>query len=73
MVALAEDDMGNASKWKESLSERTASRQKVNLMQLVYGKPGSESLDKMKDTNNEESEDDDEFFKPKGEGKRVCP
>lgn len=72
MVALAENEMGNASKWKESLSERTASRQKVNLMQLVYGKPGSESLYETKDTSNEESEDD-EFFKPKGEGKKVCP
>ncbi|KAL8530896.1 hypothetical protein ACS0TY_007794 [Phlomoides rotata] len=64
-----EDEMGNASKWKESLSERTASRQKVNLMQLVYGKPGSESLYEMNDTSKEDSEDD-EFFKPKGEGKR---
>lgn len=72
MVALTEDEMGNVSKWKESLSERTASRQNINLMQLVYGKPGSKSLDEMKDTSEEDSEDD-EFFKPKGEGKKVCP
>lgn len=63
-----EDEMGNISKWKESLSERTASRQSINLAELVYGKPGSKSLDDMKDTSEEES--DDEFFKPKGEGKK---
>ena len=31
------EDMGNISKWKESLAERTVSRQTTNLMQLVYG------------------------------------
>lgn len=69
MIALTEGEMGNISKWKESLSERTASRQSINLAELVYGKPGSKSLDDMKDTSEEES--DDEFFKPKGEGKKV--
>ncbi|KAI3468188.1 hypothetical protein Pfo_024851 [Paulownia fortunei] len=64
-----EDEVGNVSKWKESLSERTASRQNVNLMQLVYGKPASKSSNQMKDTSEEESEDD-EFFKPKGEGNK---
>ncbi|MEI4850553.1 hypothetical protein Q8G46_28250, partial [Klebsiella pneumoniae] len=34
-----EDEMGNASKWKDSLAERTVLRQNTNLMQLVYGKP----------------------------------
>ncbi|KAK6140790.1 hypothetical protein DH2020_025471 [Rehmannia glutinosa] len=64
-----EDEMGNASKWKESLSERTALRHNINLMQLVYGKPPSKSSNEMKDTSEEESEDD-EFFKPKGEGNK---
>ncbi|KAK6140784.1 hypothetical protein DH2020_025480 [Rehmannia glutinosa] len=64
-----EDEMGNASKWKESLSERTALRHNINLMQLVYGKPASKSSTEMKDTSEEESEDD-EFFKPKGEGNK---
>ncbi|KAH6783824.1 P-loop containing nucleoside triphosphate hydrolases superfamily protein [Perilla frutescens var. hirtella] len=63
-----EDEMGNISKWKESLSERTASRHTINLMQLVYGNLGSKSSDDMKDSSEEESEE--EFFKPKGEGKK---
>ncbi|KAL3650790.1 Glycoside hydrolase 2 (Mannanase, beta-galactosidase) [Castilleja foliolosa] len=64
------DEMGNISKWKQSLSERTASRQNMNLMQLVYGKPASTSSNQTEDTHEEESEDDDEFFKPKGEGNK---
>ncbi|KAF8409106.1 hypothetical protein HHK36_005179 [Tetracentron sinense] len=67
-----EDDMGNTSKWKESLVERTVSRQGTNLMQLVYGKSASKSTtsnDKVKDSEDEQSEDDD-FFKPKGEGNK---
>ncbi|KAL7122018.1 hypothetical protein ACP275_01G019700 [Erythranthe tilingii] len=62
--------MGNLSKWKESLSERTAARRKINLMQLVYGKPESKSSDEMKEISDEGSEDD-EFFKPKGEGNKI--
>ncbi|KAL7122017.1 hypothetical protein ACP275_01G019700 [Erythranthe tilingii] len=65
-----EDEMGNLSKWKESLSERTAARRKINLMQLVYGKPESKSSDEMKEISDEGSEDD-EFFKPKGEGNKI--
>ncbi|KAL8063300.1 hypothetical protein ABFX02_01G018900 [Erythranthe guttata] len=65
-----EDEMGNVSKWKESLSERTAARRKINLMQLVYGKPESKSSDEMKEISDEGSEDD-EFFKPKGEGNKI--
>ncbi|XP_027165394.1 ribosome biogenesis protein BMS1 homolog [Coffea eugenioides] len=61
-------EMGNASKWKESLVERTASRQNVNLMQLVYGKADKTSTASVNSTVDEES--DDEFFKPKGEGKK---
>lgn len=63
--------MGNASKWKESLAERTASRQNINLMQLVYGKSATMSISSVNGNIDEES-DDDEFFKPKGEGKKVC-
>ncbi|XP_076888956.1 uncharacterized protein LOC143539556 [Bidens hawaiensis] len=64
-----EENMGNAAKWKESLVERTVSRQTTNLMQLVYGK----SETKPNDTSHEDmdadvSDDDDEFFKPKSEG-----
>ncbi|KAL7159295.1 hypothetical protein ABFS83_01G018200 [Erythranthe nasuta] len=65
-----EDEMGNVSKWKESLSERTAARRKINLMQLVYGKPESKSSDEMKEISDEGSEDD-EFFKPKGEVNKI--
>lgn len=70
MVSLAEDDMGNASKWKESLAQRTAARQNINLMQLVYGKPASKSPNEMQETSASDSEDD-EFFRPKGEGNQV--
>ncbi|KAL0311937.1 UNVERIFIED_CONTAM: Ribosome biogenesis protein BMS1 [Sesamum radiatum] len=64
-----DDEMGNVSKWKESLAERTSSRQNINLMQLVYGKPASKTSTEMKESSDEESEDD-EFFKPKGEGSK---
>ncbi|KAL2945287.1 Ribosome biogenesis protein bms1 [Bienertia sinuspersici] len=65
-----EEDMGNSSRWKESLLERTFSRQNTNLMQLVYGKSTSNQasdINEQKGSSDEESEDD-EFFKPKGEG-----
>ncbi|KAG5536336.1 hypothetical protein RHGRI_023943 [Rhododendron griersonianum] len=64
-----EDEMGNASKWKESLAERTVLRQNANLEQLVYGK--SEKMAIVSDQAKASSEDegmDDEFFTPKGEG-----
>lgn len=67
-------EMGNISKWKESLAERTVSRQTKNLMQLVYGEPASISdalVDKEINSEDDDSEDDD-FFKPKGEGNKVC-
>ncbi|XP_078442068.1 P-loop containing nucleoside triphosphate hydrolases superfamily protein [Wolffia australiana] len=70
----AEEDLGNASRWKESLASRTLSRQSKNLMQLVYGNPGAEVRDTVQEMQSEnESEDgeDDEFFKPKGEGKKI--
>ncbi|CAI9757098.1 unnamed protein product [Fraxinus pennsylvanica] len=64
------DDMGNISKWKEFLVERTASRKNVNLMQLVYGKPVSESSNEKQDSSEKEESEDDEFFRPKGEGNK---
>ncbi|KAK7264372.1 hypothetical protein RJT34_31980 [Clitoria ternatea] len=62
------DDMGNVSKWKESLAERTLARKTTSLMQLVYGEPTA-SMDKENDNSGgEESEDD--FFKPIEEVKK---
>ncbi|WCJ43894.1 hypothetical protein M5689_024603 [Euphorbia peplus] len=63
-----DDGLGNASKWKESLIERTVSRKKINLMQLVYGMPISKTAisEKQNDSTDEDSDGDD-FFKPKGE------
>lgn len=70
--------MGNISKWKESLSERTVSRQSTNLMQLVYGNSTSmkaTSIDEEDSSGNsgDEESDGDDFFRPKGEGNKVCP
>ncbi|KAJ8774790.1 hypothetical protein K2173_017236 [Erythroxylum novogranatense] len=68
-----EDDMGNDSKWKESLVERTLSRQNISLMQHVYGKPSSFSatpMNRNQDGGDGEESDGDEFFKPKGEGNK---
>lgn len=71
--------MGNTSKWKESLLERTSSRQYSNLMQLVYGKSTSistTSSNEAHDTSDGESDgesDGDDFFRPKGEGNKVYP
>ncbi|XP_019451232.1 PREDICTED: ribosome biogenesis protein BMS1 homolog isoform X3 [Lupinus angustifolius] len=66
-----DDDMGNVSKWKESLAERTLSRKSPSLTQLVYG----ESTVNPTSINNENdnSEDDgseDDFFKPIEEVKK---
>lgn len=69
-----EEDMGNASRWKDSLLERALSRQNKNLMQLVYGKSTSDlasDISEPQGSTDDESEDDD-FFKPKGEGAKVC-
>lgn len=67
-------DLGNISKWKESLVERTISRKTTNLMQLVYGKTtpiSTTSINEEEGSEDEESDGDD-FFKPKGEGHKVC-
>ncbi|KZV24907.1 hypothetical protein F511_21605 [Dorcoceras hygrometricum] len=66
----AHEELGNISKWKESLAERASLRQNINLMQLVYGKPASKSLNETLDCIDEEESEDDEFFKPKGEGNK---
>lgn len=67
--------MGNASRWKEFLLERTRERQNVNLMQLVYGETESKSITKagLQQRGTENDDSDTEFFVPKGEGTKVCP
>ncbi|XP_058084646.1 uncharacterized protein LOC131232437 [Magnolia sinica] len=72
---IEEDDgMGNASKWKESLIDRTVLKQNINLMQLVYGQsePKSRTANhKAQGSSDSEDDEDDEFFKPKGENKKL--
>lgn len=64
--------MGNSSKWKESLAERTVMRQNANLEQLVYGKSGKmASVSDQAQASSEDEGGDDEFFTPKGEGTKV--
>ncbi|CAJ1933369.1 unnamed protein product [Sphenostylis stenocarpa] len=66
-----EDGMGNVSKWKESLAERTLSRKTPSLMQIVYGESTIDSI--TTDTENGNSgdeESDDDFFKPIEEVKK---
>ncbi|OVA17009.1 Elongation factor [Macleaya cordata] len=68
-----EEEMGNASKWKESLIERTISRQNTNLMQLVYGNSAlksTTSIGEGQGSSEDEESEDDEFFKPKGESEK---
>lgn len=64
---VIEENMGNDSKWKESLVERTISRKTTNLMQLVYGKSETKPNDSFHEEIDADESDDDEFFKPKGE------
>ena len=63
--------MGNISRWKESLIERTISRQTINLMQLVYGKSTKPTLLNEEQDSSDDEESGDEFFKPKGDGNKV--
>ncbi|KAL7177029.1 hypothetical protein ACSBR2_030375 [Camellia fascicularis] len=67
-----ENEMGNASKWKDSLTERTILRQNDNLMQLVYGKSATmaTTVDDAQANSEDEESEDDEFFKPKGGGNK---
>ncbi|KAL5732273.1 Glycoside hydrolase 2 [Ranunculus cassubicifolius] len=68
-----EDDKigGNTdrARWKEPLIEKIMSRQKTNLMHIVYGKPGLKpSISNDHGSEDEESDDEDgNFFRPKGE------
>ena len=73
MTGLTEGEMGNALKWKASLAERMM-RQTVNLEQLVYGKSGTmaSTSNEAQASSDDEQSGDDEFFKPKGEGNKVC-
>lgn len=72
LILLIEDDMGNVSKWKESLSERTLSRKTPSLMQLVYGESTVNSTSINKEIDNSEDDDsEDDFFKPIEEVKKV--
>lgn len=43
-------------------------------MQLVYGKTASKSTtaSEMEQISEDDDSEDDEFFKPKGEGKKAC-
>ncbi|KAI3983961.1 hypothetical protein MKX01_035088, partial [Papaver californicum] len=63
-----DDGLGNASKWKESLIERTMSRKGANLMELVYGKYTRKSTTSTAEghgSSEDEESDDGEFFYPK--------
>ncbi|RDY12662.1 bms1 [Mucuna pruriens] len=66
-----EGDMGNVSKWKEFLAERTLSRKTPSLMQLVYGEStiNSTTINRENDNSGDEESDDD-FFKPIEEVKK---
>ncbi|ONH90682.1 hypothetical protein PRUPE_8G069100 [Prunus persica] len=68
-VHETDDEIGNIAKWKESLVERTSSRQTINLMQLVYGKSTSMPTTSINehDSSVDDESDGDDFFKPKGE------
>lgn len=61
--SLVEDDMGNVSKWKESLADRSLARKPPSLMQLVYG-DNSTSMNKGNDSSEDE-ENEGDFFMPK--------
>ncbi|KAI3908839.1 hypothetical protein MKW98_029389, partial [Papaver atlanticum] len=65
-----DDGLGNASKWKKSLIERTISRNGTNLMKLVYGKymgKSTTSVDEGHGSSEDEESEGDELFKLKGE------
>lgn len=69
---LLENGMGNVSKWKESLAERTLSRKAPSLMQLVYGESTNNSTTANSENDNSgDEESDDDFFKPIEEVKKV--
>ncbi|CAH8391677.1 unnamed protein product [Eruca vesicaria subsp. sativa] len=57
--------LGNISKWKEPLKEKGRKRN-TNLMQIVYGASRSSATA----ISDDEESDDEDFFKPKGEGSK---
>ncbi|KAK7341555.1 hypothetical protein VNO80_24489 [Phaseolus coccineus] len=70
-VDTNEDGMGNVSKWKESLAERTLSRKVPGLMQLVYGESTNNTITtNTQNDNSGDEESDDDFFKPIEEVKK---
>ncbi|KAL0812654.1 hypothetical protein Bca101_069097 [Brassica carinata] len=56
--------LGNISKWKEPLKEK-GRKKNPNLMQIVYGASASSATALINENN--ETSDDEDFFKPKGE------
>ncbi|KAI5390369.1 ribosome biogenesis protein bms1 isoform X2 [Lathyrus oleraceus] len=64
-----DDDMGNVSKWKESLSERTLALKPPSLMQLVYGE-STNNLTSMNEEIDSSDDEDGDFFKPIEEVKK---
>lgn len=70
-LSSEEDEIENASKWKETLNARL-SKQSINLAQLVYGQSVLSSVTAVQDTHDSsESEDSDgELFYVKGEKKK---
>ncbi|XP_039689953.1 ribosome biogenesis protein BMS1 homolog isoform X3 [Medicago truncatula] len=65
-----EDDMGNISKWKESLAERILARKSPSLMQLVYGESTNNSTSMDEENDSSEDEENGDFFIPKEEIKK---
>lgn len=64
--------MGDVSKWKKSLAERTILRHTPSLMQLVYGKSTVNSANLKKEDDSSDDEDSEgEFFMPKEEVRKV--
>lgn len=69
-----ENVMGNSTKWKETVMEKAVSRQTINLAQLVYGdssQTSATSITEEQDGTEDEADDNADFFKPKGEGKKA--
>ncbi|KAG2260227.1 hypothetical protein Bca52824_079521 [Brassica carinata] len=63
--------LGNISKWKEPLKEK-GRKKKTNLMQILYGATRSSATALINETHaiSDDGDDDEDFFKPKGEGSK---
>lgn len=70
---LSDKDFGNISQWKAPLKEN-ARKKNPNLMQIVYGASGSSATPLISENHDisDDEEDDEDFFKPKGEQSKVC-